>query len=300
VDNRVSRWRVLSAASGAARRRGTSTRLPDGQPTPPILQLSISGSSINVRPVERDAAIGIDSATTTPPETVYQCDATPRGLHKPRGVESEGNINASCWACAVGTAVIWGRGTSLTTELTLLIARSESGNDNVTASAGLTFVILCRQPHPPHCVNIDRPSLSQVAVGSVSDRFTLGHLPTGDPGPAGAHASGEREGEVNDHVKDDRTGSEARREGARDNLGHFSVIACLPHGDERRKKKAGLWQQQVEHTDDAVVLQPKRSDVASIEHPDRKILNGYSITDRDGAIGDARAVVGKHLHTYDP
>jgi len=101
VDNRVSRWRVLSAASGAARRRGTSTRLPDGQPTPPNLPLSISGTSIDVLPVERYEAVGVNSATTTPPEAIHQRDAAPRSLHKPGGIEPEGDINPGRRTCAM-------------------------------------------------------------------------------------------------------------------------------------------------------------------------------------------------------
>jgi len=105
----VEKWITASpggacyTAGGAARRRGTSTSLPDGQPTPPNPRLSISsGTSIDVLPIERDESVRVNSPTTPPPETIHQGNSAPCGLHKAAGVQSERDVYAGRRTCAVG------------------------------------------------------------------------------------------------------------------------------------------------------------------------------------------------------
>jgi len=113
----------LSATGGASSHGRGSTCLSDGQPTPPNLPL-YSWPSIDVPPVEGNESIRIDGATATPPQPVRKHDAAPRHFQKVAYGYAEGDIDARRRAASVGTTIVRGGGSPLSSELSLLITRT--------------------------------------------------------------------------------------------------------------------------------------------------------------------------------
>jgi len=180
-------WRRLPAAGGAA--GCVHPYLPSGRTANPAqpydlhfkLHCNLSRPSIYMRPVEGNQAVGLRWPTTTPPETVPQGRISPRHFQESGRERAQANIDAGRRTSAVRAPVV-GRGwTSASGELLLFTARAESRDDRYAATTRFQFVITRRQPNAPHGINVDSPTLGQVADIRVGDEFTLGHpSPTRD------------------------------------------------------------------------------------------------------------------------